>query len=498
MAARQDPVELAGRDPLAPLAPDVDGGLEDAPDALAGLGADRDDRREIEERDLVADPLDVLVEGPVGLVLDEVPLVDRDDQALALLDDVARDVGVLRRQPLDRIDDEDRDVRPRQRMERAQGRVPFSAAGPPATLPRRRIPAVSIRTTSLRPQASRVSIASRVVPGHLGHDRPLLAEQRVEQRSTCRRSAGRRTRSRPARSASAAIAASHLAASASTPSRSGASAPSASSASPASGSPTTNGSSRPAAISSAQASASASRALRASSASVSGGSAQTIASSRSPVPRPCERGDRVRLLPAERVELGALELALLVVGLVDDDDHRRRGAAQDPRRLEVRRGRAGRRVDDEQDDVGLGDGEPGLLLDARLDRVVGVELEAAGVDDDEAPAVPLGVAVQPVAGRPRAVLDDRRALAEEPVEQRALADVRSPDDGDDRDLASSSARHGQAAPGAATRSAALAGGGSAVRWCGRRASPPVERGAGELGGIARSPRACRPSRGSAR
>ncbi len=39
-------------------------------------------------------------------------------------------------------------------------------------------------------------------------------------------------------------------------------------------------------MSRAQASASASRALRASSVSVSGGSAQTIASSRSPVPRP--------------------------------------------------------------------------------------------------------------------------------------------------------------------------------------------------------------------
>ena len=52
------------------------------------------------------------------------------------------------------------------------------------------------------------------------------------------------------------------------------------------------------------------------------------------------RGDRVGLLPAELVELGAFELALLVVGLVDDDDHRRRGAAQDPGRLEVGRASA--------------------------------------------------------------------------------------------------------------------------------------------------------------
>ena len=67
------------------------------------------------------------------------------------------------------------------------------------------------------------------------------------------------------------------------------------------------------------------------------------------------------------------------------------------------------RVDDEDDDVRLGDRQPGLLLDARLDRIVRVELEPAGVDDHEPPAVPLGVAVQPVAGRPGAVLDDRVA-----------------------------------------------------------------------------------------
>ena len=133
------------------------------------------------------------------------------------------------------------------------------------------------------------------------------------------------------------------------------------------------------------------------------------------------------------MELGAFELALLVVGLVDRDDDRGRRAPQDAGRLEVGRRQPGRRVDEEQDDVRLGDGEARLLLDARLDRVVRVELEPARVDDDEAPAVPLGVAVEAVAGRPGAVLDDGRPLAEEPVEQRALADVRSADDGDDRD-----------------------------------------------------------------
>ena len=101
-------------------------------------------------------------------------------------------------------------------------------------------------------------------------------------------------------------------------------------------------------------------------------------------------------------------------------------------------------VDHEDDDVGLGDRESGLLLDARLDRVVRVDLQAAGVDDHEAPAVPLGVAVQPVARRAGAVLDDRRARADDAVEERALADVRATDDGHDRQRPAEPCRGGRA------------------------------------------------------
>jgi len=132
------------------------------------------------------------------------------------------------------------------------------------------------------------------------------------------------------------------------------------------------------------------------------------------------------------MELGRLELALLVVGLVDRHDDRRRGASEQLGRLEVGRRHAGRRIDDEDDGVGLRDGQAGLFLDAQLDGVAGVDLEAAGVDDDEPPTVPLGVAVEAVAGRPRAVLDDGGPCPDDPVEERALADVRAADDRDDR------------------------------------------------------------------
>ena len=170
----QDAVQLAGRDAPAALGPDVDRGLEHATHALAGLGADRHDRREVEERHLVADPLDVLVEGLVGLLGHEVPLVDRDDQALALLDRVARDVGVLRRQPLDGIDDEDRDIGARQRAQRPQRRVALGGgagrdlAAPPDA------GGIDEDDLAAAPGQARIDgVAGR--PGRLRDDRAFLA-----------------------------------------------------------------------------------------------------------------------------------------------------------------------------------------------------------------------------------------------------------------------------------------------------------------------------------
>ena len=213
-------------------------------------------------------------------------------------------------------------------------------------------------------------MASRVVPGiseTIARSSPSSALSRLDLPTF-----GRPTKAIAAGSpsVSAAIAASHFAASASTPSRSGPRRHRSPSASPASGSPTTNGSRWPAATSSAHASASASRALRASSASLSGGSAQTIASSRSPVPRPWVAEIAYVSSQPSAWNSAPSSSRFSLSALLTDDDHRRRRAPQDARRLEVGRGHAGHRVDDEQDDVGLGDREAGLLLDARLDRVV--------------------------------------------------------------------------------------------------------------------------------
>jgi len=91
-------------------------------------------------------------------------------------------------------------------------------------------------------------------------------------------------------------------------------------------------------------------------------------------------------LPTEGVELGRLELAACHCRLVGRDEHRRLGVRKQG---SPHRGRPGVgpviESTTENDEVGLGDGESSLLLDLLLDRVAGMDLEAAGVDDDEAP-----------------------------------------------------------------------------------------------------------------
>ncbi len=151
-----------------------------------------------------------------------------------------------------------------------------------------------------------------------------------------------------------------------------------------SGSPTTNGSRWPAATSSAHASASASASL----------AGELRLGSRAAAPRrwrragrPC-RGRARRRSSRSRPSRAAwnsaasssrFSLSALLTATMTGAVARRRSSAAS------RSGGVmpGHGVDDEHDDVGLGDGQPGLLLDASLDRVVRVDLEPARVDDDE-------------------------------------------------------------------------------------------------------------------
>ncbi len=144
-----------------------------------------------------------------------------------------------------------------------------------------------------------------------------------------------------------------------------------------------------------------------------------------------ERGDRVRLTEAEGPEVGGVRLTAGAVDLVGTQHHGLAGLAQQSYDglVGVRGAHLG--VDDEDHGVGGLDGELGLRGHGGVDAE-DVLLPAAGVDDLEAAARPLGLVGHTVTGDAGLVLDDRLAPPDDPVDQGRLADVRASDDRQDR------------------------------------------------------------------
>ena len=142
------------------------------------------------------------------------------------------------------------------------------------------------------------------------------------------------------------------------------------------------------------------------------------------------RGDRHRLAQAEPMELARQRQLSDAVALVRGDDRRQRRAAQQVGHLLIARAHARARVDDQHRDLRVGHARPRLVADRAGERILVLEVDAAGVDQREAAPVPLAVELLAVARHARALVHDRLAGAREAVDQRGLADVRIADDGD--------------------------------------------------------------------
>ncbi len=147
-------------------------------------------------------------------------------------------------------------------------------------------------------------------------------------------------------------------------------------------------------------------------------------------PAAVQRRDRVGLTEPEAPQRGRVGLPARSVHLVGAQHHGLLGLAQQPDHVLVGRGRADRRVDDEDHRVRERDGDLGLLGHARVDAG-DVDLPAARVDEGEPAAGPLGGVADAVARHAGRVLDDGLAAPEDAVDERGLADVRTPDDGED-------------------------------------------------------------------
>ena len=119
----------------------------------------------------------------------------------------------------------------------------------------------------------------------------------------------------------------------------------------------------------------------------------------------------MRLAEAEGHGLPDQRLAAGVVDLVGDEQHLAGGErAHDLGDAGVLLGDAGDGVDDEQHGVGLADGLLALAADLRVE-VGAAGHPAAGVDEPERHALPLGLDLLAVAGDAGLLLDDRDALA---------------------------------------------------------------------------------------
>ena len=150
------------------------------------------------------------------------------------------------------------------------------------------------------------------------------------------------------------------------------------------------------------------------------------------------RRQRHRLAQPEPLERPNVDLAPLVVDLVDDDDDRRARVLEQTRDLRILLGDPGRDVDDEEDEIGDPHGLGGLRAhlgsEHRLltgEAGVAFGQPPAGVNDEEAAPGPLGRQLPAIARDPRPLLDDRRAATDDAVHKSRFSDVRAPDDRDD-------------------------------------------------------------------
>ncbi len=109
--------------------------------------------------------------------------------------------------------------------------------------------------------------------------------------------------------------------------------------------------------------------------------------------------------------------------LVGDEQHRLVDAAQAAGDLLVEGHQAVAGIDDEQDQVGLVDGDVDLAFDVAGQIVDVLDAHAAGVDDFEVAIADLDGCRQAIAGHAGRGIDDGDAPARQPIEERRFADV---------------------------------------------------------------------------
>ena len=125
---------------------------------------------------------------------------------------------------------------------------------------------------------------------------------------------------------------------------------------------------------------------------------------------------RDRLAKAQTVGLHQARFGGTSFRLVGDQVHVLARPAQHLGKALIERGNAGARIDHEQDDVGLADGELGLLAHAVFEAAIGDILIAGGVEHPELQLGDMALRLAAVTRDAGGIIDQGDLPADEPVE----------------------------------------------------------------------------------
>ena len=139
--------------------------------------------------------------------------------------------------------------------------------------------------------------------------------------------------------------------------------------------------------------------------------------------------DAVGVAKSEGIEFGHVVLPFVGIHLVGYQNHRFAAATKDGCDVVVEVGDAVHRVNHEENDIGLFDGQFNLFVDFALEDVFAIDYPSSGVYYGEFNAVPVDFAVLSVARGPGCGVGDGRACLGKAVEERRLAYIRTSDDG---------------------------------------------------------------------
>ena len=142
------------------------------------------------------------------------------------------------------------------------------------------------------------------------------------------------------------------------------------------------------------------------------------------------RRNCVRVANTQLVELGSHARVVHAFGFVDRKVHGQPATTQQISDARILWRNACTAVDDKENDVGFIERLQRLPRHFLQDAVFSHGLEATGIDDDEAMVADAALAILAITRETGEVGNQRRARTRESVEERALSDVRTSDEGD--------------------------------------------------------------------